>query len=107
MGSTEKGLAAKGYRGGIFAGLEEEGRSDGYLRRGSGRGVSRVYGECFAQANSAGATLQRWLHGEHRGGGNGVGGPGYLRSNRLIEGACEHQWRVAKLTVLRVVEEEG
>src|SRR6266540_4810275 len=47
----------RGWRRGIpwreLAGLGEEGGSRGIFRRGSGRGASRGYGECFAQINSA------------------------------------------------------
>ena len=105
-GSPEKASATRN-RGGVFAGLEEEGRSGARLRLGSGQGASRDYGESFAQTNSAGASLQWALHGEPRGGGYGDCGWAILRPNRPIKKAGEHQWVVAKLTVLRVVEEEG
>src|SRR5438128_8156398 len=81
-GVNRKRVGSKGYRGGIFAGFGEESRSGGYLRRGSGRGVSRVYGECFAQANSAGATLPWALHGELLSGGKGYRGGARLGTKR-------------------------
>src|SRR5438128_10146049 len=94
-------------RGGVFVGLGEEGGSGGYLRRGSGLGASRDYGECFPSVNLAGAALQWALHGELRGGGNCLRGWAYLRPNRPIERACEHPWVVAKLTKVSIVNEAG
>src|SRR6266542_4113707 len=62
-GSSEKASATRN-RGGVFAGLEEEGRSRGYFRRGFGLRASTSYGECFASVNLAGAALQRAVHGD-------------------------------------------
>ncbi len=104
--SSEKGSATRN-RGGVFAGAREEGGSRGYLRRGSSLGASTSYGEYFAQINSAGAALQRRLHGGPSVGGYGDCGWAYLWPNHPIERSCEHQWRVAKLTGLRVIDEDA
>ena len=93
--------------GGVFTGLEEENRSGGYLRRGSSLRASTSYGEHFAQTNSAGTALQWALHGGPSVGGYGDCGWAYLRPNHPIERSCEHQWRVAKLTGLRVIDEDA
>src|SRR5207237_427369 len=61
----------------------------------------------FAQTNSAGAALQRRLHGKPLAGGNGDCGWAILRPNLSIKKVCEHRWVVAKLTVLCVDEEDG
>ena len=76
-------------RGGVFAGLEEEGRSSGYFRRGSGLRASTSYGECFASVNLAGAALQWALHGELRNGDHGDRGWTYLQPDLAIQGAGE------------------
>ena len=56
-GGQRRRVGGEGYRGGVFAGLEEEGRSSARLRLGSSLGASTDHGESFASVNLAGVAL--------------------------------------------------
>src|SRR6266540_1741066 len=95
--SLEKALVTRN-RGGVFAGLEEDGCSGGWGRRGTSLGAQGRYGECFPAVKLTGGRLPRSVDGGPRDGGYGARWPGYLRPNRPNQRTGGHKGKVRGLT---------